>query len=129
MIALFQPRSTRPKNRRFPLSILSLAAMLEGREDYRIVDGNLETDPLVALDDIMRETPARALAVSVMPGPQMVAAVETTRVAPAFAAPSAASRKFCMCGPCSTGLPCASGCRMFCPPRLSKPPPDRKSVV
>ena len=79
MIALFHPRSTRPKNRRFPLSILSLAAMLEGREDYRIVDGNLETDPLVALDDIMRETPARALAVSVMPGPQMVAAVETTR--------------------------------------------------
>lgn len=31
MIVLLHPRSTRPQNRRFPLAVLSLAAMLEGR--------------------------------------------------------------------------------------------------
>ena len=32
MIILLHPRSTRPKNRRFPLSVLALAAVLEGKE-------------------------------------------------------------------------------------------------
>jgi hypothetical protein len=42
MIILYYPRLAKPKNRRFPLSILALAAVLEGREDYQIVDGNVE---------------------------------------------------------------------------------------
>ncbi len=71
----FNPRAiSKPKNRRYPLSILALAAMIEGQEDYAIVDGNLENDPQVAIERAMREQPARLLAVSVMPGPQMVAA-------------------------------------------------------
>ena len=45
MIILLHPRSTRPKNRRFPLSVLALAAVLEGREEYEIVDGNVDPDP------------------------------------------------------------------------------------
>jgi anaerobic magnesium-protoporphyrin IX monomethyl ester cyclase len=45
MIVLFHPRSTKPKNRRLPLSVLHLAAMLEGREEYEIVDGNADPDP------------------------------------------------------------------------------------
>ncbi len=44
MILLYHPKATRPRNRRFPLSILALAAILEGREDYAIVDGNVEDD-------------------------------------------------------------------------------------
>src|ERR1019366_5221537 len=42
MIILLHPRTVRPRNRRFPLAILSIAAMLERVEDYAIVDGNLD---------------------------------------------------------------------------------------
>ena len=45
MIILFNPRATRPRNRRSPLAILALAAVLEGREEYEIVDGNLDDKP------------------------------------------------------------------------------------
>ncbi len=79
MIILLHPRTTRPKNRRFPLSVLSLAAVLDGREDYAIVDGNVDPDPMATLDEIMAERPAEILGVSVMPGPQMVAAIGLCR--------------------------------------------------
>jgi anaerobic magnesium-protoporphyrin IX monomethyl ester cyclase len=79
LIILVHPRSTRPKNRRFPLSVLALGAVLEGKEEYEIVDGNIETDPSRTIEGIMETRPAEALAVSVMPGPQMVAAVELSK--------------------------------------------------
>ena len=79
MIVLLHPRSTRPKNRRFPLAILSVAAVLEGREDYVVIDGNLDPDPGATLDQVMREGGVELLAVSVMPGPQMVAAIPLCR--------------------------------------------------
>jgi anaerobic magnesium-protoporphyrin IX monomethyl ester cyclase len=79
LIILLHPRSTRPKNRRFPLSVLALGAVLEGKEDYEIVDGNIDPDPGRTIDSIMSARPAEALAVSVMPGPQMVTAVELSK--------------------------------------------------
>jgi anaerobic magnesium-protoporphyrin IX monomethyl ester cyclase len=79
MIVLFHPRSTKPRSRRFPLSILSLAAVLEGREDYVLVDGNVDSQPLATLNSYLRENSVELLAVSVMPGPQMVAAMEACR--------------------------------------------------
>jgi anaerobic magnesium-protoporphyrin IX monomethyl ester cyclase len=79
MIILFNPRATRPKNRRFPLSILALAAVLEDREEYRIVDGNLEGDPTAIILDLIDRHPVELLGVTVMPGPQMAAAVESCR--------------------------------------------------
>jgi anaerobic magnesium-protoporphyrin IX monomethyl ester cyclase len=79
MIVLFHPRSTRPRSRRFPLSILSLAAVLEGRKGYSLVDGNVESDPLSVLIDRMQSHSVEMLAVSVMPGPQMVAAMQACR--------------------------------------------------
>jgi radical SAM superfamily enzyme YgiQ (UPF0313 family) len=75
VIVLFHPRAVKPKNRRFPLAILSVAAMLEGREDYVIVDGNLDPDPETTIDRIAAANHIELLAVSVMPGPQMVAAI------------------------------------------------------
>ena len=74
MIIFLHPRATKPKNRRFPLAILSVAAVLEGSEDFVIVDGNLDRQPDRTLDRIMAESPADLLAVSVMPGPQMASA-------------------------------------------------------
>jgi len=79
MIIILHPRSTKPKNRRFPLAALSLAAVLEGKEDYQIVDGNADPQPAETLDRIMRERGASLLAVSVMPGPQMAAAIPLCR--------------------------------------------------
>jgi anaerobic magnesium-protoporphyrin IX monomethyl ester cyclase len=80
MIILFHPRSTKPRSRRFPLSVLSLAAMLEGRENYAIVDGNVDSNPLETIVALSQARTPELLAVSVMPGPQMVAALEACRV-------------------------------------------------
>lgn len=79
MIVLLHPRSTKPKNRRFPLAALSLAAVLEGKEEYAIVDGNANAEPYAALDNLARRGNLTMLAVSVMPGPQMVAAIPLCR--------------------------------------------------
>lgn len=79
MILLYHPKATRPRNRRFPLSILALAAVLEGREDYAIVDGNVEEDGTEALLAEVSRQHVELLAVSVMPGPQMVEAMESCR--------------------------------------------------
>jgi anaerobic magnesium-protoporphyrin IX monomethyl ester cyclase len=76
MVILFNPRATRPRNRRFPLSILALAAVLEGREEYVIVDGNVDPHPTKTLTELIRKHPVELLGVTVMPGPQMVAAIE-----------------------------------------------------
>lgn len=79
MIILLHPRSTRPKNRRFPLAVLSLAAVLESREKYAIVDGNADPAPHETIDRIVSRHGATLLAVSVMPGPQMKAAIPLCR--------------------------------------------------
>lgn len=79
MIILLHPRSTKPKNRRFPLAVLSLAAVLNGKEDYVIVDGNADTQPQLTLDRLAQRGDVTLLAVSVMPGPQMVAAIPLCR--------------------------------------------------
>src|ERR1700761_4052364 len=77
VILFLNPRATRKGNQRYPLSILALAAMIEGREDYAIVDGNRLDDPRVELASIMAEHSAevRLLAVTVMPGPQTRSAI------------------------------------------------------
>jgi len=79
MIILYHPRSTKPRSRRFPLATLSLAAVLEGREEYAIVDGNVDPDPLGTIEGLASRHRVELLAVSVMPGPQMVAAMQTCR--------------------------------------------------
>jgi anaerobic magnesium-protoporphyrin IX monomethyl ester cyclase len=75
IIVLLHPRATKPKNRRFPLAALAIAAVIEGKEEYAIVDGNIDNDPGGSMDRIVRASGAEMLAVSVMPGPQMAAAI------------------------------------------------------
>ena len=79
MIILYHPRATRPRNRRLPLAVLALAAVLEGREEYEIVDGNLEENPTARILDLIDRHTVELVGVSAMPGPQMVAAMETSR--------------------------------------------------
>jgi tRNA A37 methylthiotransferase MiaB len=58
---------------------MALAAVLEGREEYRIVDGNLDENPTATILELMRQYNVELLGVSVMPGPQMVAAITSCK--------------------------------------------------
>lgn len=85
MILLVNPRATRPKNRRFPLSVMAVGAALPSHVRWEIVDGNLPGAK--TLEDISAHIaaaaelgdPVRLVAFSVMPGPQLAAAVPLTR--------------------------------------------------
>ena len=79
MILLYFPKLTKPRNRRFPLSIMALAAVLEGREEYEIVDGNLDTEPDATLVRLMKTNSVELLGVSVMPGPQVISAMNSCK--------------------------------------------------
>jgi anaerobic magnesium-protoporphyrin IX monomethyl ester cyclase len=79
MIIMYNPPSSANRKPILPMSLLALGALLEGRHEYMIVDGNLEADPLAVLDRAIRETGAGVLAVTVMPGPQLVNAVPVCR--------------------------------------------------
>src|SRR5437016_4424609 len=78
MIVLVYPKSANWKQR-IPLSLMSLASVLEHRYPYQIVDGNFEPDLEETLVRTISETNAKYLAVSVMPGPQLLQAIPLTR--------------------------------------------------
>ena len=67
MILFYNPKATRPRNRRLPLSILAIAAVVEGKEEYTIIDGNLDSNPTESLIALIKEHPVELLAVTVMP--------------------------------------------------------------
>lgn len=85
MIVLVNPRATRPSNRRFPLSVMAIGAALPEGTSWTIVDGNRPgLDPLttvVALAEERRGTadPVQAIAMTVMPGPQVASGVPLAR--------------------------------------------------
>lgn len=83
MIVFFNPLSTTPGKQPLPLSIMALAAVLEGREPWTLVDGNVERDPAAAIVNAFDAVPSadrlRILAVTVMPGPQVSQAVPVCR--------------------------------------------------
>jgi radical SAM superfamily enzyme YgiQ (UPF0313 family) len=79
MIVLYNPRSSAIRKPILPMSLLAVGSVLEGAHEYRIVDGNLERDPIAALDRVIRNTGADTLGVTVMPGPQLSDAVPTCR--------------------------------------------------
>ncbi len=81
MILLVNPQVCRPENRRFPLSVMAVGAALPRDVSWEIVDGNRPS--VDELRDIVAHIEARAgsgdpveaVAMSVMPGPQLVTAV------------------------------------------------------
>jgi radical SAM superfamily enzyme YgiQ (UPF0313 family) len=85
MIIFVNPRATRPSNRRFPLSVMALAAALPEGTAWHIVDGNLPgTDVVRDVSSLARTAagsrdPVRAIAMTVMPGPQLLEAVPQAR--------------------------------------------------
>jgi tRNA A37 methylthiotransferase MiaB len=85
MIVLFNPLSTTPGKQPLPLSVMSLAGVLEGKHAWTLVDGNVTRDPAAAIvrafqaASSARPTEAHLLAVTVMPGPQLTQAVPVCR--------------------------------------------------
>jgi len=79
VLILYNPPSNAGRKAILPMSLLALGAVLEGKHDYQIVDGNLEADPVAAIDRIVRATGADVLGVTVMPGPQLSQAVPQCR--------------------------------------------------
>ena len=81
MIVLVNPRATRPANRRFPLSVMAIGSALPADVSWVIVDGNrADSDPLVEASGLIQAhagsaDPVTAVAMTVMPGPQLPAAV------------------------------------------------------
>ena len=75
---LYNPVSNGSGKMVLPMSLLALGAVLEGRYDYRIVDGNGDSNVLARLRAEIRDG-ASVLAVTVMPGPQLAAALPHCR--------------------------------------------------
>ncbi|HLY28900.1 MAG TPA: radical SAM protein [Aggregatilineales bacterium] len=74
-VLFYNPRSTSPGKQRLPLSLLAVAAVIEADYEVEFIDGNLIADPASAVIERAEATGAQMLAVSVMPGPQLVQAV------------------------------------------------------
>ncbi len=75
-VLLINPRMCSKRSLRLPLSLLSLGAALEGRYDYRIIDGNVDSDPARTAQDILANGRPSLIGVSVMPGPQVAPAIQ-----------------------------------------------------
>lgn len=78
-LVLYNPPSSANRKPVLPMSLLALGSILEGEYDYVIVDGNLEADPLAAIDRAVRDFEVDVLGVTVMPGPQLHNAVPVCR--------------------------------------------------
>jgi anaerobic magnesium-protoporphyrin IX monomethyl ester cyclase len=85
MILLINPRATRPKNRRFPLSLMAIGAALPEGTEWEILDGNLPGMDLYAETSALIDArvdgpdPVSVIAMTVMPGPQLVSAVPLSK--------------------------------------------------
>jgi len=85
MIVLVNPRATRPPNRRFPLSVMAIGAALPEGTTWTIVDGNRpDVEPLRDVSELVEQgrrnqDPVLAVALTVMPGPQLPHAVALSR--------------------------------------------------
>jgi anaerobic magnesium-protoporphyrin IX monomethyl ester cyclase len=85
MILLVNPRATRPGNRRFPLSLMAVGAALPEGTTWEIVDGNLPGIDMPAVigglvdQQARTDDPVKAIALTVMPGPQLVSAVPLSK--------------------------------------------------
>lgn len=77
-VLLFNPRSADNKAR-IPNSVLQVAASIDGKYEWAIVDGNLENDPLEKISGYFREGGFRYFGCTVMPGPQLKQAIPVTK--------------------------------------------------
>lgn len=75
-VVLINPRMCRPKSVRLPLSVLAVGAVLDGRYDYEIIDGNLDANAVNRAVTAAQREDCALVGVTVMPGPQVAPAIE-----------------------------------------------------
>lgn len=73
-ILLFNPKSANAKYR-IPNSILNIAASVEGKYEWVIVDGNCEADPIKKIESWLNTGEFKYIGFTVMPGPQLKQAI------------------------------------------------------
>ena len=78
LLVLFNPRAQNHKAR-IPNSILQVAASIEGKYEYIIVDGNLEENPAETIFNHLKKNPISYFACTVMPGPQLKQAIPISK--------------------------------------------------
>lgn len=74
-VLMYNPISTSPGKQRLPLSLMSVAAVIEADYDTEFIDGNLVANPAETIIARAQATGAKLLGVTVMPGPQLQQAV------------------------------------------------------
>jgi radical SAM superfamily enzyme YgiQ (UPF0313 family) len=74
-VLLINPYMCPPASRRLPLSLLHLGAVLEGRYDYQLLDGNVDPEATRTALDTLARAPHALVGISVMPGPQVRPAI------------------------------------------------------
>jgi radical SAM superfamily enzyme YgiQ (UPF0313 family) len=79
MIVLLNAWSTPSPKKPLPMALLAIGSTLEGDVDYTIVDGNADPEPVETIAAIHARTPLTAIAVTVMPGPQLQASISACR--------------------------------------------------
>lgn len=77
-VLLFNPRSANGKYR-IPNSVLQVAASVDGRYEWVIVDGNRERDAYEKIAGYLRTGEFRYVGFTVMPGPQLKEAIPYAR--------------------------------------------------
>ena len=77
-IVLFNPRSANSKPR-IPNSILQIAASIDGKHEYFMVDGNMETDPEKRILSYFKDHKIDVFGCTVMPGPQLKQAIPISK--------------------------------------------------
>lgn len=78
-VLLINPTITRQRNARFPLAVLSLAAALEGRYPWLLLDGNVDRDFIASALRILGEERVLAVGLTVMGGPQLRSAIAASK--------------------------------------------------
>jgi radical SAM superfamily enzyme YgiQ (UPF0313 family) len=78
-VLFINPRIGLRRNARLPLSLLHLAAVLEGRRPWKIIDGNFERDAVGSALAALAARPHALVGLTVMPGPQVVTAIEISK--------------------------------------------------
>ncbi len=78
-VLFYNPVSTSPGKQRLPLSLLSVAAVIDADYNCEFIDGNLIADPANTIIERARATHAKLLAVTVMPGPQLRQAISVCK--------------------------------------------------
>lgn len=78
-VLLINPAITSRRHARFPLSIMTMAAALEGRSDATLIDGNVDGNAVRSACEAVRATAFEAVGITVMGGPQVATAIQISR--------------------------------------------------